>query len=285
MCVPLQSGQHALALTDIFLERPEPVQALLPLLSSRRTFYTRFASLQLLGTLLRNRAARVQEHILVAPGGCGAILECVAEDTTGPGGLPAGGGARSGSSAEIIRNEALLVLPHLVHGNPDVQKLVAFEGAFDKLLDVVAQEGRIEGGVVVQDALEGLEALLRYNVSNQNYFRETMSVPMLAPLLFFPPPPPSIQQGAPSRQAEQEYARQLEGFAFQVWDDQKVLNARLVIGIAGLLVSGQGAQKRSNQVSKVLSNQPAPFADTLALPSERTFAKRHDPLPRGIGTC
>ncbi len=185
--------------------------------------------------------------MLVAPGGCGAILECIAENPAGPlgGGL---GSARSGSSAEIIRNEALLVLPHLVHDNPDIQKLLAFEGAFDKLLDVVAQEGRIEGGVVVQDALEGLEALLRYNVSNQNYFRETGSIPMLAPLLFFPPPPPAVQGGAPSKQAEQDYARQLEAFAFQEWDEQKVLNARLVIGIAGLLTSGQGDGKRGNQV-------------------------------------
>ncbi|KDN41073.1 hypothetical protein K437DRAFT_258431 [Tilletiaria anomala UBC 951] len=244
-----QQPSHSLQSSDIFLEKPEPLQALLPLLSSKRAFYTRFASLQLLGTLLRNRASRVQEHVLVAPGGCGAILECIAESTSGPGGMSgSSSGARSGSSAEIIRNEALLLLPHLVHGNPDIQKLVAFEGAFEKLLDVVAQEGRIEGGVVVQDALEGLEALLRYNVSNQNYFRETMSVPMLAPLLFFPPPPPPLYHGdAPSRQAEQEHAPQLEGFAFQEWDEQKVLNARLVIGIAGLLVSGQGDGKRNNQ--------------------------------------
>lgn len=73
----------------------------------------------------------------------------------------------SGSSAEIVRNEALLLLPLLVSSNADIQKLVAFEGAFEKLIDVVAVEGRIEGGVVVQDALEALVALLRYNVSNQ----------------------------------------------------------------------------------------------------------------------
>jgi hypothetical protein len=96
---------------------------------------------------------RVQEHVLTAPGGCGAVLECLSEGT--------------GSSAEIIRNEALLLLPLLVSGNADIQKLVAFEGAFEKLIDVVAVEGRIEGGVVVQDALEALVALLRYNVSNQ----------------------------------------------------------------------------------------------------------------------
>lgn len=217
--------------TDIFLAEPGPLHALLPLLAPHRAFYTRFASLQLLGSLLRNRPLRVQDHVLVAPGGCGAILECLAEG--------------AGSSAEIVRNEALLLLPHLVHANADIQKLVAFEGAFEKLLDVCAAEGRIEGGVIVQDALEGLESLLRYNVSNQNYFRETLSIPMLAPLLFYPPAPPAGQTNA---YAEQEYARQLEAFSFQEWDQQKLINAKLVIGIAAMLVGGQGDGRRANQV-------------------------------------
>lgn len=144
---------------DQFLETPQPLHALLPLLAPSRSFYLRFSSLQLLALLLRHRKTAVQSHVLTSPGGCGAILECLS--TTSP------SGHSLGSSAEIIRNEALLLLPHLVDSNADIQKLIAFEGAFEKLLDVVAQEGRIEGGVVVQDALEALEALLRYNVSNQ----------------------------------------------------------------------------------------------------------------------
>lgn len=152
----------------------------------------------------------------------------------------------------------MVLLPRLVDANADIQKLVAFEGAFEKLIDVVAIEGRIEGGVIVQDALEALVALLRYNVSNQNYFRETLSVPLLAPLLFYPPPPGN------NPQAEQEHVQQLEAFAFQQWypplppsdedsaalperDEQKVINASLVLTVAGLLVEGQGESKRLNQ--------------------------------------
>lgn len=264
------------AALDLFLDKPEPLHALLPLLSPQRTFYLRFSSLQLLALLLRHRKAVVQSHVLISPGGCGAILDCLL--TTSP------QGHSLGSSAEIIRNEALLLLPHLVDSNVDIQKLIAFEGAFEKLLDVVAQEGRIEGGVVVQDALEALEALLRYNVSNQNYFRETLSIPLLAPLLFYPPPLPP---NAPAHLASTR-DQQLEAFAFQPWeydaadefaaaeeeeqlaqgghdaagnttapkapsgpryigDTQKLINARLVIGIAGLLVQGVGEGKRANQ--------------------------------------
>lgn len=239
--------QHAVNHVERFLSTPGPLHALLPLLSPSRSFYTRFSSLQLLGLLLRIRPERVQEHVLTSPGGCGAILECLSEG--------------SGSSAEIVRNEALLLLPQLVDANADIQKLVAFEGAFEKLIDVVALEGRIEGGVVVQDALEALVALLKYNVSNQNYFRETLSVPLLAPLLFYPPPP------SDNAQAEDEYANQLEAFAFQQWypppppaddddgrqnglperDEQKVFNASRVLEVAGLLVEGQGESKRLNQ--------------------------------------
>ncbi|PWN37075.1 uncharacterized protein FA14DRAFT_159287, partial [Meira miltonrushii] len=243
--LPPYAFQHV----DKFLATPGPLHALLPLLSPSRSFYTRFSSLQLLGLLLRIRSERVQEHVLTSPGGCGAILECLSEG--------------SGSSAEIVRNEALLLLPRLVDANADIQKLIAFEGAFEKLIDVVALEGRIEGGVVVQDALDALVALLKYNVSNQNYFRETLSVPLLAPLLFYPPPPP-----ADNPQAQAEYANQLEAFAFQQWypplppsedddergnnglpetDEQKVVNAGLVLEVAGLLVEGQGDSKRMNQ--------------------------------------
>ncbi|SPC67800.1 related to transport protein USO1 [Ustilago sp. UG-2017b] len=228
-----QGPPSGLQHTDVFLQEPGPLHCLLPLLAPHRAFYTRFASLQLLGSLLRNRPHKVQDHVLVAPGGCGAILECLAEG--------------AGSSAEIVRNEALLLLPHLVYANADIQKLVAFEGAFEKLLDVCAAQGRIEGGIIVQDALEGLEALLRYNVSNQNYFRETLSIPMLAPLLFYPPGSPN--NGLPSKHADHEYARQLEAFCFQDWDQQKVVNAKIVLDIAALLIAGQAEGRRANQAA------------------------------------
>ncbi|KAJ1019556.1 hypothetical protein NDA18_006034 [Ustilago nuda] len=228
-----QGPPSGLQHTDIFLQEPGTLHCLLPLLAPHRSFYTRFASLQLLGSLLRNRPHRVQDHVLVAPGGCGAILECLAEG--------------AGSSAEIVRNEALLLLPHLVYANADIQKLVAFEGAFEKLLDVCAAQGRIEGGIIVQDALEGLEALLRYNVSNQNYFRETLSIPMLAPLLFYPPAPANNE--LPSKHADHEYARQLEAFCFQDWDQQKVVNAKIVLDIAALLIAGQAEGRRANQAA------------------------------------
>ncbi len=73
----------------------------------------------------------------------------------------------SGGASEMLRNEALLLLPALIAGNADLQKIVAFSGAFEKLLDIIQREGGIEGGIIVQDVLVAIGGLLRFNVSNQ----------------------------------------------------------------------------------------------------------------------
>ena len=67
----------------------------------------------------------------------------------------------------MLRNEALLLLPAMLAGNADLQKIVAFSGAFEKLFDIIKQEGGVDGGIVVQDALTVVGCLLRFNVSNQ----------------------------------------------------------------------------------------------------------------------
>ena len=67
----------------------------------------------------------------------------------------------------MLRNEALLLLPVMVAGNADFQKIVAFSGAFEKLFEIIGKEGGIDGGIVVQDALTAVGSLLRFNVSNQ----------------------------------------------------------------------------------------------------------------------
>ena len=55
-----------------------------------------------------------------------------------------------------------------------MQKLVTFENAFDRIFGIIDLEGALtHGGVTVQDCLSLLANLLRLNVSNQSYFRET----------------------------------------------------------------------------------------------------------------
>ncbi|GAA6001670.1 hypothetical protein JCM10207_002257 [Rhodosporidiobolus poonsookiae] len=202
--------------TDVFLTTPTPLHTLLTLLTPMH-FYLRFFTLQLLGILLANRPAQVQQYVLTAAGGVGRLVETL-DDTR-----------------EIIRNESLLLLIALTTQNADIQKLLAFEGAFDKLFTIVRNEGGIgSGGIVVQDCLAAVGGLLRWNVSNQNYFRETTCIPLLAPLLLFPRPNALTPQS-------------LATFAFQSWSEQKVINAGLVISLVRMLVGGAGSGRAANQ--------------------------------------
>lgn len=55
----------------------------------------------------------------------------------------------------------------LTKGNANLQKIVAFENSFDKLVDIVEVEGCSDGGIVVEDCLRLMLNLLRNNSSNQ----------------------------------------------------------------------------------------------------------------------
>jgi hypothetical protein len=65
----------------------------------------------------------------------------------------------------------------LISQSPDIQKILAFEGAFEKLFNTIEQEGGVEGGIVVHDALICVEGLLRFNTSNQVKYQLTPHMP------------------------------------------------------------------------------------------------------------
>ena len=114
-----------------------------------------------------------------------------------------------GSEHEVLRNEALLLLVGLARVSADIQKIVVFEGAFERALAIarhapvatptirpqipaakpslflsrsatfphclcVREEGGAEGGIVVQDCLELLNNLLRTSATNQLMFRSAL---------------------------------------------------------------------------------------------------------------
>jgi hypothetical protein len=59
------------------------------------------------------------------------------------------------------------MLQLLLSQSPDIQKILAFQGAFEKFFNIISQEGGIEGGVATQEALICVDTLLRFNSSNQ----------------------------------------------------------------------------------------------------------------------
>ncbi|KAG8681949.1 hypothetical protein FRC11_000448 [Ceratobasidium sp. 423] len=242
--------------TDMLLSKPDPLRKLFSLLG-QTSFYIRFTSLQLLSQIVQNRAHAVQKHLIDYPDGLPAVISILDE------------------KREVIRNEALLLLQALAHQNADIQKILAFSGAFEKLLDIVAGEGGVEGGVVVQDCLAVVDAMLRFNSSNQNYFRELSLPPRLPPLLLYPTPPPPPNVPAPQE------------FSLQFWDPQKLANAGMLVGIISLLT---GSKTKAAEPSLrpleaagifrclvelgLSSNAPAPLKTQalLALPSRPNLA-------------
>ncbi len=81
-------------------------------------------------------------------------------------------------------SEGLLLLTALTATSSDIQKLVAFENAFDRIFAIIDTEGSLtHGGAIVQDCLSLLANLLRRNVSNQSFFRETGWIKKFASLL------------------------------------------------------------------------------------------------------
>ena len=62
---------------------------------------------------------------------------------------------------------AIAMLSALIRQSTEIQKILAFDGIFEKLFSVVTREGGLEGQSVVTDALKCVDTLLRFNTSNQ----------------------------------------------------------------------------------------------------------------------
>lgn len=152
-------------LADEFTQRQENVTTLLDLLESGE-FYLRLYSLQILSHILASRPERTQECIFTAPLGVSRLV-AVLDDRR-----------------EAVRNEALVLLVALTPSSTELQKVVAFENAFDRVFNLIEVEGSLtHGSTTVQDCLSLLANLLKLNVSNQSYFREIGCIAKLAKLL------------------------------------------------------------------------------------------------------
>lgn len=162
---PEASEDISLWLADEFTQRQENVALLLDFLETN-DFYSRLYSLQLLSAILSARTERTEECIFAAPLGLSRLV-AVLDDRR-----------------EAVRNEAVTLLTWLTPTSPDIQKIVAFEGAFEKVFDIIAAEGGlVDGDRIVEDCLILLANLLRLNALNQSHFRETGCVPHLSKLL------------------------------------------------------------------------------------------------------
>ncbi|EMR09609.1 hypothetical protein PNEG_02192 [Pneumocystis murina B123] len=77
------------------------------------------------------------------------------------------------SYISFLFSEAILLLTSISNDNIELQKRAVFENVFDRILTIIHNEGGLlYGNLIVFDCLVLLQNLVRYNYSNQNWFRE-----------------------------------------------------------------------------------------------------------------
>ncbi|XP_055389702.1 general vesicular transport factor p115 [Condylostylus longicornis] len=154
--------------TEMFIKTPENATVALSYLEEY-DFQVRWSAIKLITTLLANKTKEIQEIVLVSPMGVSKLMDLLVD------------------SREVIRNDALLLLIQLTKGNANIQKIVAFENAFDRLFDIIRDEGCSDGGIVVEDCLILMINLLKNNSSNQQFFKEGSYIQRLSPMFKISP--------------------------------------------------------------------------------------------------
>ena len=196
--------------TEMFIKNAENISLVLSHLEEY-DFRVRWSAIKLLTNLLANRTKEIQEVVLVSPMGVSRLMDLLVD------------------SREIIRNDALLLLIQLTKGNANIQKIVAFENAFDKLFDVINEEGCSDGGIVVEDCLILMLNLLKNNSSNQQFFKEGSYIQRIAPMFILSP--------------------EIEDIGMS---PQKVSNLHCMLQIIRVLVSPNNSQQQSAPIKKLL---------------------------------
>ncbi|KAJ8000722.1 hypothetical protein DPEC_G00183300 [Dallia pectoralis] len=206
--VQKQDEDLGVLFTEKFLRDSESVMLLLTLLEEF-DFHVRWPGVKLLTALLKNQCNQVQGVILVSPMGVSRLMDLLAD------------------SREVIRNDGLLLLQHLTKGNAAIQKIVAFESAFERLLDIITEEGSSDGGIVVEDCLLLLLNLLKNNSSNQNFFKEGSYIQRMKPWF--------------------EVGDDNSG-----WSAQKVTNLHLMLQLVRVMVSPGNSPGASSSCQKAM---------------------------------
>ncbi|XP_049876015.1 general vesicular transport factor p115 isoform X2 [Pectinophora gossypiella] len=207
--VPMNIGEQ---FTEMFIKDPHNIQLVLDLLDEY-DFRVRLSTVQLLTSLLTNRPKDIQEIILVKPMGVSKMMDLL------------------GDTREVIRNETLLLLIKLTKGNANIQKIVAFENAFDRLFEIVSSEGYSDGGIIVEDCLLLMLNLLKNNSSNINFFKEGSYIQKMLPM--FNTPDESEELG---------------------WSPQKVSNVHCMLQIVRTLVSPSNSAHIISSCQKIIKN-------------------------------
>lgn len=212
----LEADQFSMWIADEVTASECHLKVLIDILQESQDYHIRLYTLQLFEFLVCTRATRTKETLINIPLAVPVIVSLL-NDVNDP-----------------VRNEAILVLMALVNNNFNIQKLVAFENSFDRLFEIIDEEGGIRGSILVQDCLTLITNLLMYNASNQKYFLETDGVPKLAKLL--------------SEPIEESLEEAVEGYAPPIiWTDQRLQNMAIALEICQSFLDEDNPDIEKNQ--------------------------------------
>ncbi|XP_023159716.2 general vesicular transport factor p115 isoform X1 [Drosophila hydei] len=201
--------------TEMFIKSPEHVTLVMGYLDEY-DFRVRRGAIQLITSLIANKTRELQELVLVSPMGVSKLMDLLTD------------------SREVIRNDVLLLLIELTKGNSNIQKIVAFENAFDRLFDIVREEGCSDGGIVVEDCLILLLNLLKNNSSNQQFFKEGSYIQRLAPMFL-------LNNSNSNSDADDS-----------AWTPQKVSNFHCLLQVVRALVTPSNQQQVVTACQRVM---------------------------------
>ncbi|EGW35679.1 uncharacterized protein SPAPADRAFT_48648 [Spathaspora passalidarum NRRL Y-27907] len=218
----LSMDQLSIWIADELTQDIEVLELLLQNLDGESDYHIKLYTLQLLESLVATRGTKVKENLLNTPTAMSTICALLSDVN------------------EQVRNEVILLLMAIVNDNFNIQKLVAFENTFDRLFEIIDEEGGIRGSILVQDCLTLITNLLQFNASNQKFFMETQCVPRLAQLL-----------AEPIDEQQNETLYPDNGFPFVtppiIWTEQRIQNMIIALEICRLLVNEDNELRTSNQ--------------------------------------
>lgn len=218
----VEVDQFSIWIADEVTAGENHLQVLTNILKDTQDYHIRLYTLQLFEFLVSTRATRTKECLINIPLAVPTIVSLL-NDAYDP-----------------VRNEAILVLMALVNNNFNIQKLVAFENTFDRLFEIIDEEGGIRGSIVVQDCLTLLTNLLMYNASNQKFFLETEGVPKLAKLLG-EPIEETLEDGIYGEDGNPILAPPI------IWTEQRLQNMSIALEICKSFVNEDDPEIRRNQ--------------------------------------
>jgi hypothetical protein len=209
-------------IADALTQDQTVLQLFIDLLQETTNFHIKLYTLQLLEALVSARPT-MKLDLLGVPTSISVIVSLLNDDN------------------EPVRNEAILILMALANNNSQIQKLVAFENTFDRLFDIIEEEGGIRGSILVQDCLTLITNLLQYNAINQKLFLETNIVPRLQSLIS----EPVTEEFAEDENDPEGFTRVSEPI---VWTEQRVQNMSIALEICKTLVTEDNSLISENQI-------------------------------------